>query len=74
MNEHTIGYAYPSSPRAARLGRASTGTYSYQRGEHGRVVPFDTYAEALANAVREGTQPARWSMDHPACTTAHLQP
>lgn len=59
--QHTITYAYPSSLNAARVGRAAQGAYCLAVGTS--IQGYDTYQAALAAVA--GTQPSRWSMDHP---------
>ena len=68
MQTHTIGYAYPSSTLAHRLGRARQGCHYVTIGlrqRASRTTPFCTYSEALRHAQTLGTSPDRWSMDHP---------
>ena len=57
---HSICYAYPTSDLAE------------QAGGHGYIVThadsltlFGTYPDALAYAQTLGTEPDRWSIDHP---------
>ena len=56
--KHTICYAYPTSDLALKVGK------------HGYVVnetrQFDVYSDALEYAKALGTEPDRWSIDHPA--------
>jgi hypothetical protein len=61
--KHTISYAYPHSPMADIQGH---GYYVEHNGAHAR---FDAYAEALAYAQGLGSEPDRWSIDHPSNTT-----
>jgi hypothetical protein len=63
--EHVISWAYPSSPRAVALGFPGAGCYVLRvHGEdpHG----YDLYATCVAVVGALGTNPGRWSMDHPA--------
>lgn len=62
-NEHTICYAYPSSPLACKLKRGMTGCYVVQTV--GAELPFEGYDSAKGHADSLGTTPQRWSMDHP---------
>jgi hypothetical protein len=59
--KHTICYAYPTSDLANKVGK------------HGYVVndahQFDLYEDALSYAQTLGTDPDRWSIDHPANST-----
>jgi len=59
--KHLICYAYPTSDLANKVGK------------HGYVVndahQFDEYSDALAFAQILGTDPDRWSIDHPANST-----
>lgn len=61
--EHVIGYAYPTSPDATRLGFGSTGCWTVAVA--GKTVPAKTYPDALAVTAKLGTVPGRWSKDHP---------
>jgi hypothetical protein len=61
--QHTISYAYPSSSMACSLKRASDGCWVLQAGES--IAPYPSYADALKAAAAEGSQPSRWSVDHP---------
>jgi hypothetical protein len=61
--EHKIGYAYASSINAKRVGRSREGAYCLEA--HGQISGYEAFSQALAAAARRGTQPARWSMDHP---------
>lgn len=58
---HLICYAYPTSDLANKVGK------------HGYFVndahQFDEYSDALAFAQTLGTDPDRWSIDHPANST-----
>ena len=58
---HIICYAYPTSDLANKVGK------------HGYIVndahQFDEYADALAYAQTLGTEPDRWSIDHPKNAT-----
>ena len=57
---HSICYAYPSSDLANAFGKHG---YMVTHGE--TLTRFDTYPEALAFAQSLGTEPDRWSIDHP---------
>ena len=61
--EHRIAYAYPSSETACKVGRGKSGCYVVKTA--GKMVPEDSYDAALANVKALGTQPGRWSVDHP---------
>lgn len=63
VNEHTISYAYPSSPLACSLKRGKTGCYVVQTVD--AELPFEGYHSAKEHADSLGTTPQRWSMDHP---------
>lgn len=61
--EHVIGYAYPGSDTATKLGQATTGCMVVW-------LVGETHAHANYNACIDhvsalGTRPGRWSMDHP---------
>jgi hypothetical protein len=59
--KHSICYAYPTSDLAEKVGK------------HGYVVndthQFDAYEDALAYAQSLGSEPDRWSIDHPSNST-----
>ena len=59
--KHEICYAYPTSDLAEKVGK------------HGYVVndthQFDAYEDALAYAQSLGSEPDRWSIDHPSNST-----
>jgi hypothetical protein len=59
--KHSIGYAYPTSDYAKKLG--THGVY-VELGS--KLLPMASYADAIAYAQTLGTEPDRWSMDHPA--------
>lgn len=61
--QHTISYAFPRSANAKKVGRDALGAYCLSHGE--AFTGHATLAEALAEAAKLGTQPARWSLDHP---------
>jgi hypothetical protein len=69
MKTHYIGYAYPSSPAAEKLGRSRVGCWFIRLGKRYQGA-FATAEEAIAAAAKMGTQPERWSRDHPL--NAHL--
>jgi hypothetical protein len=60
---HCIGYAYASSPMACVLKMGAAGCYYLQSA--GALSAHGTYSQALAAASALGTEPGRWSMDHP---------
>lgn len=60
---YTVGYCYPRSPLARRLGRARAGCYYLATAS--KTQPFDSFEQALAQATTTGLQPQRWSLDHP---------
>ena len=64
---HEISYAYPTPIDACRMGHKSDGCYmlTHNDGEHAHA----TLAEAMAHAATLGTEPTRYSMEHPY----HLQ-
>lgn len=61
--EHLIGYAYPSSPLAKRMGRSRTGCYFVQTTA--QQSPQPSYDAAVGHVAQLGTVPQRWSIDHP---------
>lgn len=61
--QHYIGYAYPSSPTACALGYGKEGCY-YVRTQK-EMVAYDTYNGCVTHVTDLGTEPNRWSMDHP---------
>ena len=67
--QHVIGYAYPGSTMAAKLGHSKTGCFTVEVAR--KTTPAKTYSEAKANVVRLGTVPGRWSWDHPS--NSHLK-
>jgi hypothetical protein len=48
----TVGWAYPSSPRAVELGHGKTGTYYLTIGKH--AAPQETLAQAVNEAKAQG--------------------
>ena len=64
VGEHSIGYAYPSSTLAKKMGRAKTGCHYVDAG--GATTAVDSYSAAAEHAKSLGTKPNRWSMDHQA--------
>ena len=61
--EHTIGYAYPTSHAAVRLGFSSNGCHFVETADS--AVAAGSYADAKMIALNLGTTPSRWSKDHP---------
>jgi len=61
---HYVGYAYPTSTIAAKLGRGKCGCW-YLRIDGRPDAVFESRADAVAAAVAAGTAPDRWSSDHP---------
>lgn len=62
MNKHHIGYAYPTSDIATQL-KFRDGCFYYESGL--TTIGFSSYQEALEHATVVGTNPSRFSMDHP---------
>jgi len=62
--QHFIGYAYPSSVIADAVGHPN-GCHYYTRGTKGSITVFATYEATLQHALTQGTEPSRWSKDHP---------
>ena len=58
---HSIGYAYPTSDYAKKLG-----THGVDVELGAKLLPMASYADAIANVQTHRTEPDRWSMDHPA--------
>lgn len=67
--EHLVEYAYPSSDSSNAHGCAGTGGFTVSVAF--MSTPFASEDEAEAHAQTLGTQPARWSRDHPE--NAHLK-
>lgn len=63
-NQHTISYAYPTSPTAAKLGKSRSGCWIYS--VDGRETAVDFQSDALLLAANAQTVPTRWSTDHAA--------
>lgn len=61
--QHVIGYAFPTSSLAKRLGFSRTGCFTVEVA--GTVSPVKTFSEAKACVEKLGTTPGRWSWDHP---------
>jgi len=59
--KHEIFYAYPSSDIADK--NKGHGYYVFANKKY---FHFDEYLDALAYAQTLGTDPDRWSIDHPA--------
>lgn len=57
---HEIGYAYPTSDYATKMGKH--GVYVEHKG---KLTPMVSYDAALAHVAALGTEPSRWSIDHP---------
>jgi hypothetical protein len=68
--KHSIGYAYPTSINADRLG-----THGVYVKLGAKLLPMASYADAVAYVQTLGTEPDLWSMDHPAKAAyrAHAQ-
>lgn len=62
-DEHVIGYAYPTSESAGKLGCGKSGCFYLQA--KGRITAHKTINQALRAALELGTKPGLWSMDHP---------
>lgn len=61
--QHVIGYAFPTSSLAKKLGFSRTGCYTVEVA--GTVSPVKTFSEAKTCVEKLGTEPGRWSWDHP---------
>jgi hypothetical protein len=61
--EHTICYAYRSSPKAEQLGMGLSGCHVVET-KH-LIKGYPSLQVALDAAKAAGTAPTRWSIDHP---------
>lgn len=61
--EHTISYAYPSSPRAEQLGMGRSGCHVIETANV--MKGYSNLQAAVDDAKKGGTAPTRWSIDHP---------
>ena len=61
---HCISYAYSTSHAARKLGHGPTGCYILTIGSIDRAFP--RLSDAIAAAIDAGTEPDRWSIDHPS--------
>lgn len=71
INEHVIGYAYPTSDHATLFGFGKQGCYTLL--ESGNLQGFASLQDAEEKAKTLGSIPGRWSLDHPANMTQNKQ-
>jgi len=62
-DEYEIGYAYPTSAIAEKLGQGHAGCHYVATA--GGMTPHPAFADALRHARTLGAVPGRWSKDHP---------
>lgn len=60
---HTISHAYPTSPMAMAHMCEKAGCFILELGQS--QTPYTSYDDALKAALSLGSDPSRWSMDHP---------